>query len=162
VLLDIFAVEPELVAARPGQVLLADKNYYGQEFERMLGELGLRLLRPAPLRSAGGAAAGECRSTGLATTPANADDPAEATPAWVAWSGPRPCPAGPSAGEYGGRAMRLRPGSAHLPGGLEPGTRPRAVTLDGPPEDASARGDQHPARIGDRQGPQVHLLAQAR
>jgi hypothetical protein len=53
VLLDIFAVEPELVAVRPGQVLLADKNYYGQEFERVLGELGLRLLRPAPLRSAG-------------------------------------------------------------------------------------------------------------
>ena len=47
VLLDLLAVEPELVALRPGQVLLADKNYYGGEFERMLGELGLRLLRPA-------------------------------------------------------------------------------------------------------------------
>ena len=47
VLLDIFAVEPQLVAARPGQILLADKNYYGQQFERLLGELGLRLLRPA-------------------------------------------------------------------------------------------------------------------
>jgi Transposase DDE domain len=47
VLLDIFAAEPQLVAARPGQVLLADKNYYGGEFERLLGELGLRLLRPA-------------------------------------------------------------------------------------------------------------------
>jgi DNA-binding transcriptional LysR family regulator len=41
------AVEPELVAARPGQVLIADKNYYGHQFQRMLGELGLRLLRPA-------------------------------------------------------------------------------------------------------------------
>jgi hypothetical protein len=47
VLLDIFAVEPQLVAARPGQVLLADKNYYGQQFERLLAGLGVRLLRPA-------------------------------------------------------------------------------------------------------------------
>ena len=35
------------MAARPGQVLLADKHYYGREFERVLAELGLRLLRPA-------------------------------------------------------------------------------------------------------------------
>jgi hypothetical protein len=28
-------------------VLLADKNYDGHQFERMLAELGLRLLRPA-------------------------------------------------------------------------------------------------------------------
>jgi hypothetical protein len=33
-------------------VLLADKNYYGGEFERMLGGLGLRLLRPARKREA--------------------------------------------------------------------------------------------------------------
>jgi hypothetical protein len=47
VLLDLLTVEPELVAGRPGQVLIADKNYYGGEFERLLGELGLRLVRPA-------------------------------------------------------------------------------------------------------------------
>jgi hypothetical protein len=47
VLLDLLAVEPELVAARSGQVLIADKNYYGHQFQRMLGELGVRLLRPA-------------------------------------------------------------------------------------------------------------------
>jgi hypothetical protein len=47
VLLELVTLEPELVAARPGQVLLADKNYYGRQFERVLGELGLRLLRPA-------------------------------------------------------------------------------------------------------------------
>ena len=47
VLLDSFAVEPQLVAARPGQVLIADKHYYGGEFEGMLDGLGLRLLRPA-------------------------------------------------------------------------------------------------------------------
>jgi hypothetical protein len=40
--------------------------------------------------------------------------------------------------------------------------RPRAVTPGGPPEDGPAGGDQHPARIGDRQGPQMHLLAQVR
>jgi hypothetical protein len=47
VLLDLLAIEPELVAARPGQVLIADKNYYGGEFERLLAGLDLRLLRPA-------------------------------------------------------------------------------------------------------------------
>jgi len=47
VLLELLAVAPELVADRPGQVLIADKNYYGHQFERVLGGLGLRLLRPA-------------------------------------------------------------------------------------------------------------------
>jgi hypothetical protein len=47
VLIDLLAVEPELVAARPGQLLVADKNYYGREFEHLLAELGVRLLRPA-------------------------------------------------------------------------------------------------------------------
>jgi len=31
---------------------------------------------------------------------------------------PRPCPAGPTGGEYGGTAMRLRLGRARLLGGL--------------------------------------------
>jgi Transposase DDE domain len=47
VLLDMLAIEPQLLTARPGQVLLADKNYYGRQFEQQLGELGVRLLRPA-------------------------------------------------------------------------------------------------------------------
>ena len=47
VLLDLLASEPQLVQRRSGQVLLADKHYYGGEFERLLSELGLRLLRPA-------------------------------------------------------------------------------------------------------------------
>jgi Transposase DDE domain len=47
VLTELLAVEPELVATRPGQILVADKNYYGREFEGGLGELGVRLLRPA-------------------------------------------------------------------------------------------------------------------
>jgi Transposase DDE domain len=47
VLVDLLAVEPQLVAARPGQLLVADKNYYGREVETVLGGLGVRLLRPA-------------------------------------------------------------------------------------------------------------------
>jgi hypothetical protein len=47
VLADLLAVDPRLVAARPGQLLVADKNYYGREVESILGELGVRLLRPA-------------------------------------------------------------------------------------------------------------------
>lgn len=47
VLLDIIATERELLHARPGQTLLADKNYYGREFEQQLADEGVRLLRPA-------------------------------------------------------------------------------------------------------------------
>jgi hypothetical protein len=47
VLVDLLAVEPQLAAARPGQLLIADRNYYGREVEHHLAELGLRLLRPA-------------------------------------------------------------------------------------------------------------------
>ena len=47
VLVDLLAVEPQLAAARPGQLLIADKNDYGREVEHVLAELGVRLLRPA-------------------------------------------------------------------------------------------------------------------
>lgn len=47
VLMALVAAEPELVAARPGQLLVADKNDYGRELEQFLTELGVRLLRPA-------------------------------------------------------------------------------------------------------------------
>ncbi|WP_435113469.1 IS982 family transposase [Nocardiopsis synnemataformans] len=46
-LLEIFEMDPDLVAQRPGQMLAADKNYYGRDFERALAGAGLRLLRPA-------------------------------------------------------------------------------------------------------------------
>jgi hypothetical protein len=46
-LLGIFAAEPALVHERPGQTLIADKNYYGKAFERALIEAGIELLRPA-------------------------------------------------------------------------------------------------------------------
>jgi hypothetical protein len=40
-------------------------------------------------------------------------------------------------------------------------TRPRAVRPREAPEDAPARGDCHRARLGDRKGPPLHVLAQA-
>jgi hypothetical protein len=45
--LEMFNLEPELVAARPGQTLIRDKNYYGHDFEHRLAQLQIRLLRPA-------------------------------------------------------------------------------------------------------------------
>jgi len=47
VLLDLLATEQDLVRSRPDQVLLADMNYYGRQFEHELAATGLRLLRPA-------------------------------------------------------------------------------------------------------------------
>jgi hypothetical protein len=46
VLLDILT-DPTLAGHRPGQTLIADKNYYGREFEATLPDLGITLLRPA-------------------------------------------------------------------------------------------------------------------
>lgn len=46
-LLDILTVDPALLADRPPPTLLADRNYYGRDFERQLDDLGVRLLRPA-------------------------------------------------------------------------------------------------------------------
>jgi Transposase DDE domain len=47
VLLAMLSLEPALVTARPGQVVIGDKNYYGRDFEKALAEAGLVLLRPA-------------------------------------------------------------------------------------------------------------------
>jgi hypothetical protein len=47
VLLAIFGADPALLAQRPGQTLIADKNYYGATFEAALAGAGARLLRPA-------------------------------------------------------------------------------------------------------------------
>jgi Transposase DDE domain. len=45
-LLDILTGDPELTTRRT-QTLIADKNYYGREFEATLPDLGITLLRPA-------------------------------------------------------------------------------------------------------------------
>jgi hypothetical protein len=47
VLLSLLAADPALVATRPGQMLIAGKNYYGTSFEATLAGAGLTLLRPA-------------------------------------------------------------------------------------------------------------------
>ena len=46
VLLDLLGDEPALLHARQGQTLIADKNYYGRDFETTLSDAGLNLLRP--------------------------------------------------------------------------------------------------------------------
>jgi len=46
-LLGILAADPALLAARPGQTLIADKHYFGGAFEAALAAQGVRLLRPA-------------------------------------------------------------------------------------------------------------------
>jgi Transposase DDE domain len=46
-LLGILAADPALAAARPGQTLIADRQYYGTAFEAALTAQQLRLLRPA-------------------------------------------------------------------------------------------------------------------
>ena len=46
-LLGIFEADPELPAWRAGQIVIADKNYYGNRFEAELADAGLDLLRPA-------------------------------------------------------------------------------------------------------------------
>jgi hypothetical protein len=45
-LLDLLALEPHLLAARPGQTLIGDKNYFGRTFEHELAQQGVKLLRP--------------------------------------------------------------------------------------------------------------------
>jgi Transposase DDE domain len=50
VLLDLLHIDPTLTRDRPGQILLADKNYWGKEFETMLADTGIVLLRPARKR----------------------------------------------------------------------------------------------------------------
>jgi hypothetical protein len=47
VLLGILHADPSLLAGRDPQTLIADKNYYGRQFEADLARQGVRLLRPA-------------------------------------------------------------------------------------------------------------------
>lgn len=50
VALDIFEADPDLLAGRAGQTLVADKGYASAEFERRLAEHGINLVRPAMKR----------------------------------------------------------------------------------------------------------------
>jgi len=46
-LLGILDTDPALTHQRRGQIVIADKNYYGHEFEAALADAGMTLLRPA-------------------------------------------------------------------------------------------------------------------
>jgi hypothetical protein len=48
-LLSLLAADPDLAALLAGQILIADKNYYGRDFEAALAGAGASLLRPARL-----------------------------------------------------------------------------------------------------------------
>lgn len=52
----LLADEPHLLADRPGQTLIADKNYFGRDFESELARQGLALLPPPAKENQGGAA----------------------------------------------------------------------------------------------------------
>ncbi len=47
VLLDLLHEDPTLAGSRPGQILIGDKNYFGQDFQTALADQGIELLRPA-------------------------------------------------------------------------------------------------------------------
>jgi hypothetical protein len=47
VLISVLAADPALLAGRHHQVMIADKNYYGREFEATIEDAGVELLRPA-------------------------------------------------------------------------------------------------------------------
>ena len=47
VLLGILEADPALTAGRSGQTVIADRHYYGQQFETTLNGHGITLLRPA-------------------------------------------------------------------------------------------------------------------
>lgn len=46
-MLKVLHEDPTLIAARCGQALIADKNYYGREFEVTPADAGIELLRRA-------------------------------------------------------------------------------------------------------------------
>jgi Transposase DDE domain len=46
-LLGIMQADPTLVADRPGHIIIADKHYYGRDFEHTLDTAGIELLRRA-------------------------------------------------------------------------------------------------------------------
>ena len=47
ILLGMLDADQNLLATHPGQTLMADKNYYGRQFEAALADAGIELLRPA-------------------------------------------------------------------------------------------------------------------
>ena len=92
VLLDILA-DPALTAGRGGQIIIADKNYYGHDFEAALAEgASACCARPARASRNGRApgSSGRCaRSSNRSTTPSKASSTSNATaatPQRASWS----------------------------------------------------------------------------
>ena len=46
ILLAMLEIDAALVSARPGQTLIGDKNYFGRDFEKVIADSDLALLRP--------------------------------------------------------------------------------------------------------------------
>ena len=47
VLIAVLEDDPDLIASRPGQLIIADKGYVSAELDRWLAERGIRLIRPS-------------------------------------------------------------------------------------------------------------------
>ena len=92
VLLDILA-DPALTAGRDSQIIIADKNYYGHDFETVLADGRICLLRRPARASRNGrapASSSRCaRSSNPAMTPSKASSTSNATaatPRKASWS----------------------------------------------------------------------------
>jgi hypothetical protein len=111
ILLGMLDADPNLLATHPGQTLMADKNYYGRQFEAALADAGVELLHPARTgkkpRAGQGffkASSSRCgRSSNRSTTPsrpsstsnATQDEPSPESPhAFCNASSPSPPPSG--------------------------------------------------------------------
>ena len=93
VLLDILA-DPVLTAGRDGQIIIADKNYYGHDFEAALADGRICLFRPArkgePRTGRAPGSSSRCaRSSNPSTRPSKASsisNATAATPQRASWS----------------------------------------------------------------------------
>ncbi len=83
ILLGMLDADPNLLATHPAQTLMADKNYYGRQFEATLADARIKLLRPARAGEkprADKASSSRCgRSSNRSTTPSRPSSTSNAT-----------------------------------------------------------------------------------
>ena len=76
VLVSMFTADPDLLATRPGQTLIGDKNYFGAGFEATMAERGSRCCglpaRASPSGQAPSSSSPCARSSSRSTTPSKA------------------------------------------------------------------------------------------